>query len=57
MTSMVEVGTGPERGHFPEIMAVIELETQATLDPGQDPELAQIRIEYIVISVGNTITS
>ena len=26
MTVMVEVGTGPERGHFPEIMAIIELE-------------------------------
>ena len=36
-------------------MAIIELEVQATVDPGQDPELAQIGIEFIVISVGNTI--
>ena len=54
MTAMVEVGTGPERGHFPEIMA-IEQEAQAIVDPGQDPELVQIGIEYIVISVGNII--
>ena len=38
MTVMEEVGTGPERGHFPEIMAIIELEAQAIVDPGQDPE-------------------
>ena len=42
---MIEVGTGPEIGHFPEIMAIIELEAQATVDPGQDPELVQIGIE------------
>ena len=56
MTVMVEVGTGPERGCFPEIMAIIELEAQAIVDPGHDPELVQIGIEYIVISVGNMIT-
>ena len=56
MTVLVEVGTGPERGHFPEIMAIIELEAQAIVDPGQDPELVQIGIEYIVISIGNTFT-
>ena len=56
MTVMVEVGTGPERGHFPEIMAIIELEAQAIVDPGQDPELVQIGIEYVVINVGNMIT-
>ena len=56
MTVMVKVGTGPERGCFPEIMAIIELEAQAIIDPGQDPELVQIGIEYIVISEGNTIT-
>ena len=32
-------------------MAIIELEAQAVVDPGQDPELVQIGIEYIVISV------
>ena len=42
MTVMTEVGTGLEKGHFPEIMTIIELEAQATVDPGQDPELAQI---------------
>ena len=57
MAVMVEVGTSPERGCFPEIMAIIELEAQAMVDPGQDPELVQIGIEYIVISVGNMITS
>ena len=39
-------------------MAIIELEkieVQAKVDPGQDPELAQIGIEFIVISVGNMI--
>ena len=37
---------------FPEIIAVIELEVQATVDPGQDPELTQIGMEFVVISVG-----
>ena len=55
MTVMTEAGTGLERGHFPEIVALIELEIQAKVDPGQDPELAQIGIEFIVISVGNMI--
>ena len=55
MTAMREGGTVLERGHFPGIMAIIELEAQATVDPVQDPELAQIRIEFNVISVGNMI--
>ena len=38
-------------------MAIIELEVQATVNPGQDPEIAQIGIEFIVISVGNMIIS
>ena len=42
MTVIVEVGTHPEKGCFPEIMAIIELEAQARVDPGQDPELVQI---------------
>ena len=29
---MIEVGTGLERGHFPEIMEIIELEVQAKVD-------------------------
>ena len=57
MTVMTEAGTGLERGHFPEIMAIIELEVQAKVDPDWGPELAQIGIEFIVISVGNTIIS
>ena len=55
MTVMTEAGTGLEKGHFPEIMAITELEVQAIVDPGQGPELAQIGIEYTVISVGNMI--
>ena len=52
MTVMIEAGTGLEKGHFSEIIAIMELEAQAMVDPGQDPELAQIGIEFIVISVG-----
>ena len=55
MTVMMEAGTGLEKGHFPEIMAIIELEAQGTIDPGQDPELAQIGIDSVVVSVGNMI--
>ena len=40
MTVFKETGTGLERGCFPEIMAITQLEVQATVDPGQDPELA-----------------
>ena len=57
MTVLTEAGTGLERGHFPEIMVIIELEIQATVGPGQDPKLAQIGIEFVVISVGNMIIS
>ena len=55
MAVMIEVGTSLERGCFPEIMAIIEIEVQAKVDPDQDPELPQIGIEFIVISVGNMI--
>ena len=55
ITVMIEAETHLEKGHFPEIMAKIELEVQATVDPGQNPELAQIGIEFIVISIGNMI--
>ena len=54
---MIEVGTGLEKGHFPENKVIIELEVTAKVDSGQGPELAQIGIEFIVISVGNMITS
>ena len=53
MIIMTEAGTGLEKGHFPEIMAITEREVQTIVD--LDPEIAQIGIEYIVISVGNTI--
>ena len=36
-------------------MAIIELEVQAKVDPDQGPELAQIAIEFVFISVGNMI--
>ena len=54
---MIKAGTDLEKSHFPEIIAIIELEAQAIADPGQDLELAQIEIELIVISVGNMIIS
>ena len=57
MTALTEGGTGLERGHFPEIMAIIELEAQTIVGPGQDPELAQVGLEFIVISVRNMIIS
>ena len=55
MIVLTEAGTGLEKGHFPEIMAITEQEVQATGDLGQDPELAQIGIEFIVISVENMV--
>ena len=54
---MTEAETGLEKGYFPEIMAIIELKVKAAVNPGQDPALTQIGIEYIVISVGNMIIS
>ena len=56
-TVMIEAGTGLERDHFPEIVAIIELEVQVKVDPGQVHELAQIGIEFFVINVGNMIIS
>ena len=55
MTVMTEAGTGLEKGCFPEIMAITELEVQVKVDPSQGQELAQMGIEFIVISVGNMI--
>ena len=56
MTVMTEAGTGLEKGHFPEIIAaILEIEVQAKVDPGQDPEQVQIGIESNVISTGNAI--
>ena len=38
MTVVTEAGMGLEKGHFPEIMAITELEVQAIVDSGQDPD-------------------
>ena len=38
-------------------MAIMEIEVQTTVDPGHDPDLAQVGIEFVVISVGNMIIS
>ena len=58
MTVMIEAETGLEKGHFPETIAVIlEIEVQATVGPGQDPEQVLIKTEFDVISVGNMIIS
>ena len=57
ITVMIEAEAGLEKGHFPEIMAIIKLEVEVRVDPGHDPELTQIGIEFVVISVGNTIIS
>ena len=53
--TMVEVGIGLEKGHFPETMTIIEIEVQAIVDQGLDLELVQKGIEKGVISVGNMI--
>ena len=42
---IIETGIGLERDHFLEIMVVIELEVQAIVDQGQDPEPVPIGIE------------
>ena len=55
MTVMIEAETGQGKGHFPEILAIIELEVKTIVDTGQDPEQVQIGIEFDVISVGITI--
>ena len=52
MTVMTEAGTGLEKGHFPKIMATIELEVQATVGPDQDQEQVQIETNFNVISAG-----
>ena len=39
------MGTGPEKGHFPETLAAIEIGVQATVGPGKDQEPVQIETE------------
>ena len=58
MTVMTEAGTGLEKGCFPETLAtILEIEVQAIVGPGLDPEQVQIGIDFNVISVGNMIIS
>ena len=44
MITTIEVGIGPGKDHFQEIMAVTEQGVQAIVDQGQDPELVQTGI-------------
>ena len=41
---IIEAETDQERGHLQEIMVVVEIEVQVTVDQGQDLELIQIEI-------------
>ena len=45
MMITIEVGIDQDRGHYQEVIAVTELETQATVGHGQDLELVLIGIE------------
>ena len=45
MTVMIEAGTGPEKGHFPETITTIEIGVQAIVGLGQDQEHIQIETE------------
>ena len=42
---MIELGIGLERDHSQESLVVIDLEVQAVVDQGQDPEQVPIGIE------------
>ena len=54
---IIEAGTGQEKGHLQEIIAVIEIEAQVIVDLGLAPELGQIKIVLDVTTVENmTIT-
>ena len=48
---IIEAGIGQEKGHLQEIMVVIGIEVQVTVDQGQDLELVQIEIEQDVTVV------
>ena len=50
---IIEAGIDQEKGHSQEIMVVVEIEVQVTVDQGQDLELVQIEIGEDVITVGN----
>ena len=51
MTVMIEVGTGLEKGHFPEAIITKEIGVQAIVGPGQDQEQVLIETEYDVMRV------
>ena len=42
---MIETGTGVEKGHFLEAIAIIETEVQAIVSPGKDWEAIHIETE------------
>ena len=44
IVSIIEVGIGPERDHSQETIVVTELEVQAIVVQGQDPESVLIEI-------------
>ena len=47
---MTDAGTALEKGYFPETIAtMLEIEAQAIVNPGQDPEQVQIGTEFDVI--------
>ena len=41
---IIEAETGQEKGHLQEIIVVVEIEVQVTVDPGQAPEIIQTEI-------------
>ena len=41
---IIEAGIDQDKGHSQEIIIVVEIEVQVTVDQGQDPELVQIEI-------------
>ena len=41
---IIEAGIDQEKGHSQEIMVVVEMEVQVTVDQGQDLEVVQIEI-------------
>ena len=45
MIVMIEVGTGLEKGHFPEAITIREIGVQAIVGPDQDQEELQIEIK------------
>ena len=45
MKTLMEAGTGLEKGYFPETLVAIEIGVQAAVGPGQDLEPVQIETE------------